>query len=156
MSQQLEEHIYQQYSSNHTFWCYIGTQLNFDKIHLNLTCRSVWLKFEKLYNVYTKYNQTYPNFLHKQIGILKDFFTFSCFRSVSTLIKDADKDRRRRLPNRRHLCTMASSMYKLVQTINSTKFRTEPFEDYYDVFEEIGRWELSLRSKSFTRIISVF
>ncbi len=32
-----------------------------------------------------------------------------------------------------------SSMYKLVQTINSTKFRTEPFEDYYDVFEEIGR-----------------
>ena len=49
---------------------------------------------------YTKHNQTYPNFLHKQIGILKDFFTFSCFRSVSTLIKDADKDRRRRLPNR--------------------------------------------------------
>lgn len=37
---------------------------------------------------------------------------------------------------------MATSMYKLVQTINSTKFRTEPFEDYYDVFEEIGRWEL--------------
>ena len=34
---------------------------------------------------------------------------------------------------------MASSMYKLVQTINSTKFRTEPFEDYYDLFEEIGR-----------------
>ena len=29
-------------------------------------------------------------------------------------------------------------MYKLVQTINSTKFRTDPFEDYYDVFEEIG------------------
>jgi len=29
-------------------------------------------------------------------------------------------------------------MYKLVQTINSTKFRIEPFEDYYDVFEEIG------------------
>ena len=33
---------------------------------------------------------------------------------------------------------MASSMYKLAQTINSTKFRTDPFEDYYDVFEEIG------------------
>ena len=32
-----------------------------------------------------------------------------------------------------------SSMYKLVQTINSTKFRTEPFEEFYDVFEEIGR-----------------
>ncbi len=33
----------------------------------------------------------------------------------------------------------SSSMYKLVQTINSTKFRTEPFEDFYEVFEEIGR-----------------
>ena len=41
----------------------------------------------------------------------------------------------------RKIINMASSMYKLVQTINSTKFRTEPFEDYYDVFEEIGRWE---------------
>ena len=38
-----------------------------------------------------------------------------------------------------NIINMASSMYKLVQTINSTKFRTEPFEDYYDVFEEIGR-----------------
>ena len=37
------------------------------------------------------------------------------------------------------IINMASSMYKLVQTINSTKFRIEPFEDYYDVFEEIGR-----------------
>ena len=36
-------------------------------------------------------------------------------------------------------CTMASTMYKLVQTINSTKFRTEPFEDFYEVYEEIGR-----------------
>jgi len=35
-------------------------------------------------------------------------------------------------------CTMASTMYKLVQTINSTKFRTEPFEDFYEVYEEIG------------------
>ena len=41
----------------------------------------------------------------------------------------------------RKIINMASSMYKLVQTINSTKFRIEPFEDYYDVFEEIGRWE---------------
>ena len=41
----------------------------------------------------------------------------------------------------RKIINMASSMYKLVQTINSTKFRVEPFEDYYDVFEEIGRWE---------------
>ena len=32
-----------------------------------------------------------------------------------------------------------ASMYKLVQTINSTKFRTEPFEDFYEVYEEIGR-----------------
>ncbi len=32
-----------------------------------------------------------------------------------------------------------ASMYKLVQTINSTKFRTEPFEEFYEVFEEIGR-----------------
>jgi len=40
---------------------------------------------------------------------------------------------------RTQLAAMASSMYKLVQTINSTKFRTEPFEDYYDLFEEIGR-----------------
>lgn len=31
------------------------------------------------------------------------------------------------------------SMYKLVQTLNSTKFRTEPFEDYYELHEEIGR-----------------
>ena len=37
-------------------------------------------------------NQTYPNFLHKQIGIIKDFFTFSCFRFVSTLIKDVDEE----------------------------------------------------------------
>eukprot|EP00095_Tigriopus_kingsejongensis_P003639 maker-scaffold606_size125303-snap-gene-0.15 protein:Tk03639 transcript:maker-scaffold606_size125303-snap-gene-0.15-mRNA-1 annotation:"death-associated protein kinase 2 isoform x2" len=29
-------------------------------------------------------------------------------------------------------------MYKLVQTINSTKFRTDPFEDFYELFEEIG------------------
>lgn len=34
---------------------------------------------------------------------------------------------------------MSSSMYKLVQTINSTKFRTEPFEDYYEMYEEIGK-----------------
>ena len=43
-----------------------------------------------------------------------------------------------------NIINMASSMYKLVQTINSTKFRTEPFEDYYDVFEEIGRWESAI------------
>ena len=44
---------------------------------------------------------------------------------------------------------MASSMYKLVQTINSTKFRIEPFEEYYDVFEEIGRWERDLIAENF-------
>ena len=33
---------------------------------------------------------------------------------------------------------MSSSMYKLVQTINSTKFRIEPFEEFYEIFEEIG------------------
>ena len=39
---------------------------------------------------------------------------------------------------------MASSMYKLVQTINSTKFRTEPFDEYYEVKEEIGRYGMCL------------
>ncbi|TRY67357.1 hypothetical protein TCAL_15820 [Tigriopus californicus] len=37
-------------------------------------------------------------------------------------------------------------MYKLVQTINSTKFRTEPFEDFYEQYEEIGRRDNDLMS----------
>ncbi|XP_071743996.1 death-associated protein kinase 1 isoform X3 [Lepeophtheirus salmonis] len=39
---------------------------------------------------------------------------------------------------------MTSSMYKLVQTINSTKFRTEPFEDYFETFEEIGSGQFAI------------
>jgi hypothetical protein len=41
---------------------------------------------------------------------------------------------------KRPVAKMSSSMYKLVQTINSTKFRTEPFEDFYETFEEIGTY----------------
>ncbi|XP_059080756.1 death-associated protein kinase 1-like isoform X2 [Tigriopus californicus] len=35
-------------------------------------------------------------------------------------------------------------MYKLVQTINSTKFRTEPFEDFYEQYEEIGSGQFAV------------
>ena len=36
-------------------------------------------------------------------------------------------------------CSNMTSMYKVVKTVTSTKFRHEPFQDFYDVFEEIGR-----------------
>ena len=32
-----------------------------------------------------------------------------------------------------------TSMYKVVKTVTSTKHRHEPFTDFYDVYEEIGR-----------------
>ena len=36
-------------------------------------------------------------------------------------------------------CPNMNSMYKVVKTVTSTKFRQDPFEDYYEVYEEIGR-----------------
>ena len=32
-----------------------------------------------------------------------------------------------------------TSMYKVVKTVTSTKHRHEPFTDFYEVYEEIGR-----------------
>ena len=36
-------------------------------------------------------------------------------------------------------CSNYTSMYKVVKTVTSTKFRRDPFEDFYEIFEEIGR-----------------
>ena len=36
-------------------------------------------------------------------------------------------------------CSNMTSMYKVVKTVTSTKFRHEPFQDFYEVYEEIGR-----------------
>jgi hypothetical protein len=36
-------------------------------------------------------------------------------------------------------CCNYTSMYKVVKTVTSTKFRHEPFEDFYEIYEEIGR-----------------
>ena len=43
-------------------------------------------------------------------------------------------------------CSNMTSMYKVVKTVTSTKFRHEPFQDFYEVYEEIGRLVLSLPS----------
>ncbi len=48
-----------------------------------------------------------------------------------------------------------ASMYKLVQTINSTKFRTEPFEDFYEVTEEIGRYSNVLKKEVCCFVVSL-
>ena len=37
-------------------------------------------------------------------------------------------------------CSNMTSMYKVVKTVTSTKLRHEPFTDFYEVHEEIGRW----------------
>ena len=34
--------------------------------------------------------------------------------------------------------------FQVVKTVTATKFRHEPFQDFYEVFEEIGRWEQGL------------
>ena len=31
-------------------------------------------------------------------------------------------------------------LFQVVKTVTATKFRHEPFQDFYEVFEEIGRW----------------
>ena len=36
-------------------------------------------------------------------------------------------------------CGNMTSMYKVVKTVTSTKHRHEPFTDFYEVYEEIGR-----------------
>ena len=36
-------------------------------------------------------------------------------------------------------CSNMTSMYKVVKTVTSTKHRHEPFTDFYEVYEEIGR-----------------
>ena len=36
-------------------------------------------------------------------------------------------------------CSNMTSMYKVVKTVTSTKHRHEPFTDFYQVYEEIGR-----------------
>jgi len=41
-------------------------------------------------------------------------------------------------------CSNMTSMYKVVKTVTSTKFRHEPFQDFYDVFEEIGSGQFAV------------
>ena len=38
-------------------------------------------------------------------------------------------------------CSNMTLMYKVVKTVTSTKLRHEPFQDFYEVHEEIGRYE---------------
>ena len=36
---------------------------------------------------------------------------------------------------------------QVVKTVTATKFRHEPFQDFYEVFEEIGRWGEKMKAK---------
>jgi len=41
-------------------------------------------------------------------------------------------------------CSNMTSMYKVVKTVTSTKFRHEPFQDFYEVYEEIGSGQFAV------------
>jgi len=41
-------------------------------------------------------------------------------------------------------CSNMTSMYKVVKTVTATKFRHEPFQDFYEVFEEIGSGQFAV------------
>ena len=51
-------------------------------------------------------------------------------------------------------CSNMTSMYKVVKTVTSTKFRHEPFQDFYEVYEEIGRYRQNIIKMLLSHIIT--